>query len=126
MINHNFKVSYRQMLKNKGYSFINVGGLAMGMVVAMLIGLWVVDELNFNKYHKNYDSIAQILRVESNGQGGIAVNNALATGMGNLVRESFPDQIEELFMVRSRKQAPVISNGDKKFREVGVFLEENG
>ena len=126
MINHNFKVSYRQMLKNKGYSFINVGGLAMGMVVAMLIGLWVVDELNFNKYHKNYDSIAQILRVESNGQGGIAVNNSLATGMGNLVRESFPDQIEELFMVRSRKQAPVITNGNKKFREIGVFLEENG
>ncbi|WP_286756643.1 ABC transporter permease, partial [Roseivirga sp. UBA838] len=126
MINHNFKVSYRQMLKNKGYSFINVGGLAMGMVVAMLIGLWVVDELNFNKYHKNYDRIAQILRVESNGQGGVAVNNALATGMGNLVRESFPDQIEELFMVRSRKQAPVITNGNKKFREAGVFLEENG
>ncbi|WP_422356537.1 FtsX-like permease family protein [Roseivirga pacifica] len=126
MFNHNFKVSYRQMLKNKGYSFINIGGLAMGMVVAMLIGLWVKDELTFNQNHKNYNSIAQMLRVESNGQGGIAVNNALATGMGTLVRESFPDQIEELFMVRARKQAPIIGNGDKKFRETGVFLEENG
>ncbi|MHA7101464.1 ABC transporter permease [Roseivirga pacifica] len=126
MFNHNFKVSYRQMLKNKGYSFINIGGLAMGMVVAMLIGLWVKDELTFNQNHKNYNSIAQMLRVESDGLGGTAVNSSLATGMGALVRESFPDQIEDLFMVRARKQAPVISNGDKKFRETGVFLEENG
>lgn len=126
MINHNFKVSYRQMLKNKGYSFINIGGLAMGMVVAMLIGLWVRDELTFNQYHKNYESIAQMLRVESDGLGGIAVNNALTTGMGTLVKESFPDQIEDLFMVRARTQAPVISNGDLKYREIGVFLQPEG
>ena len=126
MINHNFKVSYRQMLKNKGYSFINIGGLAMGMVVAMLIGLWVKDELTFNQNHKNYNNIAQMLRVESDGLGGTAVNNSLTTGMGTLVRQSFPDQIEELFMVRARKQAPIIGNGEKKFREVGIFLEENG
>ncbi|HEY9116475.1 MAG TPA: ABC transporter permease, partial [Roseivirga sp.] len=126
MIQHNFKVSCRQMLKNKGYSFINIFGLAMGMVVAMLIGLWVMDELNFNKYHKDYEQIAQVLRVEADGQGGIAVNSSLTTGMGTLLRESFPDQIESLFMVRARTQAPVISNGDLKFREIGVFLQAEG
>ncbi len=126
MINHNFKVSYRQMLKNKGYSFINIFGLAMGMVVAMLIGLWVIDELNYNKYHKNYDRLAMVLRAEDNGEGGISVSNALTTGMGTLIRESFPDQIESLFMVRSRTQAPVVGNGELKFREIGVFLQPEG
>lgn len=126
MINHNFKVSYRHMLKNKGYSFINIGGLAMGMVVAMLIGLWVQDELNYNKYHKNYEQIAQVLRAEDNGEGGVSVSNSLTTGMGTLIRESFPDQIETLFMVRSRTQAPVVGNGELKFREIGVFLQPEG
>lgn len=126
MFKHNFKVSYRQMLKNKGYSFINIGGLAMGMVVAMLIGLWVQDELTFNKYHKNYSQIAQVLRAESDGEGGISVNNSVTTGMGTLIRESFPDQIEKLFMVRSRTQAPVIGNGELKFREIGIFLQPEG
>jgi putative ABC transport system permease protein len=126
MFKHNFKISYRQLLKNKGYSFINIGGLAMGMVVAMLIGLWVQDELNFNKYHKNYGQIAQVLRAESDGQGGTSVDNALTTGMGTLIRESFPDQIEKLFMVRARTQTPVIAHDDLKFRQTGVFLQEDG
>lgn len=126
MIKHNFKISYRQLLKNKGYSVINIGGLAMGMVVAILMALWVQDEVNFNKYHKNYDQIAQVLRAESDGQGGISINNALTTGMGTLIRESFPDQIEKLFMVRSRTQTPVIANGDLKFRQTGTFLQAEG
>ena len=57
-----FKIGWRKLLRNKGYSFINIGGLATGMTVAILIGLWIHDELSFNKYHKNYDSIAQIWR----------------------------------------------------------------
>ena len=57
-----FKIGLRNLLRNKGYSVINIGGLAIGMVVAILIGLWIYDELSFNKYHKNYDRIVQILK----------------------------------------------------------------
>ncbi|WP_420387630.1 ABC transporter permease [Roseivirga sp.] len=122
MINHNFKVSYRQMLKNKGYSFINIGGLAMGMVVAMLIGLWVRDELNFNKYHKNYDTTVQILRQENNATERYT-SEFLTTGMGTLLRESFPDQIEQLAMFRSRSQDRVLAVDESKFTYTGHFVE---
>jgi len=44
-----FKVGWRNLLRNRGYSFINMGGLAMGITVAMLIGLWIHDELSFEK-----------------------------------------------------------------------------
>ncbi|MBK5270120.1 MAG: ABC transporter permease, partial [Bacteroidia bacterium] len=60
MIKNYFKIAWRNLLKNKGYSAINIGGLAVGMAVAILIGLWIYDELSFNTYHKNYDDIAQI------------------------------------------------------------------
>ena len=62
MIRNYFKIARRNLVKNKVYSFINIGGLAVGMTVAMLIGLWVYDEVNFDKYHQNYDSIAQVRR----------------------------------------------------------------
>ena len=62
MYKNYFKIAWRNLLKNKGYSFINIGGLAMGMTVAMFIGLWIYDELQFNKYHKNYNSIARVMR----------------------------------------------------------------
>jgi putative ABC transport system permease protein len=48
-----FKTGWRNLIKNKGYSFINVSGLAIGMGVAILIALWVVDELTFNTNFKN-------------------------------------------------------------------------
>ena len=57
MIRNYFKIAFRNLLKHKGYSFINIFGLATGMAVAMLIGLWVWDELSFNKNFKNYDRI---------------------------------------------------------------------
>ncbi|WP_149240033.1 ABC transporter permease [Dyadobacter sp. 32] len=60
MIQNFLKIAFRNLVKNKGYSAINIGGLAVGMAVAMLIGLWIYDELSFNKYHKNYDRIALV------------------------------------------------------------------
>src|SRR5690606_13764639 len=55
-----FKIGYRNLFRNKGYSSINIGGLAIGMAVAVLIGLWIHDELSFDKYHANYDRLTQV------------------------------------------------------------------
>ena len=62
MIRSYFKIAWRNLGRSKGYSAINIGGLAVGMAVAMLIGLWVFDELNYDRYHKNYDRIAQVMQ----------------------------------------------------------------
>ena len=59
MIHNYFKIAFRNLIKNKISSFINIGGLAIGMAVAILIGLWIYDELSFNKNFKNYDRIAR-------------------------------------------------------------------
>src|SRR6266498_2171111 len=61
MIKHYFKIVWRNVVKNKLYSFINITGLATGMGLAMLISLWIWDELSFNKYHQNYKSIARVM-----------------------------------------------------------------
>lgn len=60
MIRNYIKIAWRNLMKSKGYSAINIGGLAVGMAVAMMIGLWVHKELTFNKYHVNYDRITQV------------------------------------------------------------------
>src|ERR1700710_2935748 len=62
MLSNYLKIALRNLVKNKVYSFINIGGLAIGMAVAMLIGFWIYDELSFNKYHQNYDRITQIIK----------------------------------------------------------------
>ena len=56
------KIGWRNLLRQKGISSLNIAGLAAGTGVAMLIGLWVHDELSFNTYFKNYDRIAQVTK----------------------------------------------------------------
>src|ERR1043165_3447720 len=77
MIKNFFKIAWRNLSKSKMHSFINVAGLSTGMAVAMLIGLWVYDELSFNKYHKNYDRISQIMTRGSDPKNGPYTNNSV-------------------------------------------------
>jgi putative ABC transport system permease protein len=76
-----FKVAWRNLWKNKTYSFINIGGLAVGMGVAILIGLWVYNELQYNKYHTNYERIAQVMQHQTfNGEVGTQEANPAVMG----------------------------------------------
>src|SRR5580692_7960606 len=69
MIRNYLKIAWRNLIKNKVSSLINIGGLAVGMAVAMLIGLWIWDELSFDKYHQNYERIGQLMATQTaNGQ----------------------------------------------------------
>src|SRR5215211_5173683 len=73
MIKNYFKIAWRNLHKNKLVSVLNIGGLAVGMAVAILIGLWIWDELSFDRYNKNYETIAQLARIEMlNGEVFIA------------------------------------------------------
>ncbi|HEX5169336.1 MAG TPA: permease prefix domain 2-containing transporter, partial [Cyclobacteriaceae bacterium] len=63
--NHNMfrnyiRVGWRNLVRSKGYSAINIAGLAAGMGVTMLIGMWLYDEITFNRCHTNYERIAQV------------------------------------------------------------------
>jgi putative ABC transport system permease protein len=57
MLRNYIKAAFRNLWKNKGYSFLNIGGLAIGMACAGLIFLWVEDELTFNHYFSNRDNL---------------------------------------------------------------------
>ena len=62
MIRNHFKVAFRNLLRHKMYSLINIGGLAVGMSVAIMIGLWVYDEVSYNRSYANHDHIAMFYR----------------------------------------------------------------
>src|SRR5690606_4516990 len=93
MIKNYFKIAWRNLAKSKGYSAINIGGLAVGMAVAILIGLWIHDELTFNKYHKNYERIAQVMQ-HANFNGNTQTQNANPGVMGLELRNKFGSDFE--------------------------------
>jgi putative ABC transport system permease protein len=60
MIRNYFKTTFRNLWKNKGFSFLNIGGLAVGIACAGLILLWVEDELTFDHYFSNRENLYKI------------------------------------------------------------------
>ena len=91
------KIGWRNLVKNKGYSFINIGGLAMGMAVAMFISLWIYDELEFNKYHKNYNSIARVMRnIDMNAE--TLSTPILPSALGDELRTKYGNHFDHVVM----------------------------
>jgi putative ABC transport system permease protein len=69
MFKNYFKIAWRNLFRNKVYSAINITGLAIGMAMALLIGLWINDELNVNKNFAHYDRVVRVMHHSSqNGQ----------------------------------------------------------
>jgi ABC-type antimicrobial peptide transport system permease subunit len=121
MLRNYFKIGWRNLFKNKGYSFINIGGLACGIAVAMVIGLWVYDELSFNKYHKNHDRIATVmLRATVNGE--TRTGRHMPFPLGPELSQSFKSDFEHVVM-STFTDVHIIANGDVKFTEFGNYME---
>jgi putative ABC transport system permease protein len=116
-----FKIGWRNLLKNKGYSFINIGGLALSMVVAMLIGLWMHDELTYDSYHANRDRIAQVMLHQfANGEIKTGISNpaVLAEELRNVYGSDFK------YVVHSIWTDPyTLAYGDKTLRQMGNYFE---
>ena len=97
MIKNYFKTAWRNLIKNKGYSFINIFGLAIGMAVTVMISLWIIDELNFNNYFKNHDRIAQVYQNQTfNGETG--TQPSIPRPLENLLREEYGSNFKHLAM----------------------------
>jgi len=70
MIKNYFKSAFRNFARNKIYSFINVAGLSIGLACAMLIMLYVKDEVSFDRFHKNVNNIYRIAKKSKHGENG--------------------------------------------------------
>ena len=112
--------AWRNLNKNKVYSFINIGGLAMGMSVAMVIGLWVWDELSFDKSHKNYDRIAQVWQFVKFGPEKSSYNS-LPIPLAAELRDKYTDFAA--VSVSTYNRATILTIGDKKLSKTGMFVE---
>ncbi|WP_201723552.1 ABC transporter permease [Spirosoma sp. 209] len=121
MIRNYIKIAFRNLVKNKVYSFINVAGLATGMAVAMLIGLWIWDELSVNTYHQNHDRIAQVMQHQIIN-GGIETWDSQALQLGHELHHTYGSNFKHVVMT-SGAVFPILSVGDRKFAKGGRFME---
>jgi len=118
-----FKIGWRNLLRNKGYSLINIGGLALGMAVATLIGLWMYDEISFDTNHTNYEQIAQVrIRSTDPNTGITRGGEAVQFPMGASLKSNYPEYFKHILMAFWVGDH-VLSINDKKLLRTGEFIE---
>ena len=122
MINHNFLVGARILLKNKLFSTINIGGLAIGMMVAILVGLWIHDEFSFNKGFENYDRTVQVLRKDSDDEI-VEVNSSLPGQLGQKLAADYGNYFEQTAMTFYRNNPQLLKVGKVSLEQSGYYFE---
>jgi ABC-type antimicrobial peptide transport system permease subunit len=121
MIQNFFKTAWRSLLKNKGYSFINISGLAVGMSVAILIGLWVWDEVTFNKNFDHYNRIAKVMQHQT-FNGDVGTQTSLPYLTGEELKKNYGDNFKYVSMA-SWTNNHILAFGEQKISKSGNFLE---
>ena len=122
MLSNYLKIAYRNLIRNKAYSFINIGGLAVGMAVAIMIGLWMNDELTFDHYHKNHDRIAQVYQSQT-FNGKIGTGPAIPRPLEMALRNGYGDNFKHIIMSTWRFRS-ILAHGDTKLVKEGNFMQQ--
>ncbi|WP_163420660.1 ABC transporter permease [Flagellimonas sp. CMM7] len=122
MLKNYLKIAWRNLTKNKAYTMINVGGLALGMAVTLIIGLWIKDELSHDDYFENKDDIAQVMQSQT-------FNNLTGTGQAiprpleMALREGYMDNFKHLVM-SSWTNSQYLKYKDNSISRTGNFMQE--
>jgi putative ABC transport system permease protein len=114
MLRNYFKIAIRNLKKHKGYSFINIAGLAMGIACCIFILLYVQFELSYDNYHKDKDRIFRIVYENSSPTRGISHISLTAGGLASIIKENYP---EVEYIVRIRGTTSLVKFGEKIFYE---------
>ncbi len=121
MFKNYFKIAWRNLVKNKVYSAINIVGLAVGMAVAMLIGLWVYDELSYNKSFRNYGQLAQVMQHQTlNGE--TSSQTSLPYLIGEELRKNYGSDFKSVSM-SGWTNDHILAFDEKRITQSGNYFE---
>jgi ABC-type antimicrobial peptide transport system permease subunit len=122
MIKNYFKIAWRNLFRNKGFSATNLLGLTIGITCTILISLWVKDELTYNKFHTNYSSIYKIYaNRDFNNQ--VFTDENMVLPLASTIEKAIP-QIKHA-VVTTHRQPHILAYGDKKIKKEGYTVGDH-
>ena len=116
-----FRTAMQNMVKNKLHAFINISGLATGIAVALIISMWVYDEISYNAQYSNYERIGQVVQnITANGE--VDTWNNIPWPLGNEIRQNYGADFKYISMA-SHVWPHTITLGKEKYSKTGLFCE---
>ena len=122
MLQNYLKIAIRNLLRNKSFSFINLFGLSSGLACCLLIGLYIWNELSFDRYHEKAGRIWRMSRKFYNKDGSQQLHlGHLAPPFGPLLKNDFPDMEEVTRLLQTNTTVRI---GEQFFSEEQMFYAE--
>ncbi len=122
MFRNYFKTSWRNIIKEKGYSGFNILGLAVGMAVALIIGLWVQYQLSYDKWLPDYGQAYRTM-VRSAQNGVVETGQATCLPLADAIKKDVPE-IKYVAQADFGSQHSLMSR-DQKLYSKGMFAGED-
>lgn len=120
MFKNYFLISWRNIVKDKISSVINIGGLAVGLAITIILLLWIKDALNHDKFHTHLPRIHQMMFLHQMG-GDIGTSRSVAGPLAAVLREEVPDI---KYVTRtSYTQQQMVHAGENSFYEKAIYVD---
>ncbi|MBN1222684.1 MAG: ABC transporter permease [Candidatus Aminicenantes bacterium] len=114
MLKNYLKIAVRNLERHKMYSFLNIAGLAVGIACSLLITLWVLDELSFDRFHENAGRLYRV-EFDQDYSGQLFHVNVSPHPLGPALKEEIPE-VEDASRVSPLGEI-LVKHGDKTFFE---------
>ncbi|HEY2728035.1 MAG TPA: ABC transporter permease, partial [Parafilimonas sp.] len=126
MFKTNLKIAWRNLVKDKQFTILNVLGLSAGLACALLIFLWVSDEMSYDKFFANDDRLYKLFEQRSNGAGDVAYSEESSGRLSDAVKISTPE-VEYAAAVAPPGWFPqnTLSANDKNIKANGQYAEKD-
>ena len=122
MLKNYLKIAWRNLRRNRASAIINIGGLAIGMAVAIQIGLWIYDELSFDSNFANYKRVARVIQNVSNN-GEVQTWNSVPYPLAEELRKNYGSDFKKVVMAGGWSDHIIAYNDDKKLSKAGAYFE---
>ena len=123
MIKNHFKIAWRNMLRHKGFSFLNIAGLTLGFTACFLIALFIYDEYQFDKFLPEGDRVYRIYNQHTNNDGtqDLAVTTVV---IATTLKENFPEVEQTARIMMTSDTKSLFEVGEKKmYQESGIYVD---
>jgi len=121
MFKNYFKIGMRSLWKNRGFSFINIFGLAIGIACSLLIFLFVKDELSYDRFHKDGDQVYRIVKDFVNDDGSKIPDATTPAALAPAMQKEIPEVAAVTRIRPNWGRSYLVKYGDKKLAEEKLF-----
>ncbi|MGZ5133970.1 MAG: ABC transporter permease [Flavitalea sp.] len=124
MIKHHFKIIWRNFVRDRQFSLLNLMGLSTGLACALLIYLWLNDELHIDKFNEKDDQLFQVMKTSLTDDGTVHTHESTPALLAKSMASEIPE-VEYAVSVIRQNIMGIVSAGDKRIKAIPQFIDKD-